>query len=139
MHYIGQSDHPRLSDPDFEYAFAHCSSLVDLTILSSVTHIERSAFENCSSLASLTIPDSVTHIEAFAFQNCISLGEFDHPRLSYPYWSWCLLQLQLLGELDHPRLGDLQDGAFLDCSSLANLTVPDSVTYRMVPFWIAAH
>ena len=77
------------------------------------------------------------------------VGELEYSELSHPHWDWCLLWLQLFGELDHSKLCDrdpgcclcalhvfgevdhpkLSDGdrAFEGCSSLASLTIPDSV------------
>lgn len=55
--------------------FTGCSSLTDIVIPNSVTHIGAFAFEHCKSLKSITIPSSVMKIDDYAFRGCSSLKE----------------------------------------------------------------
>ena len=86
-----------------DYAFAHCYSLISVSIPDSVTSIGDGAFYSCSSLTSVSIPDSVTAIESWAFYACSSLTSVSIPN----------------------SVTAIGDYAFSDCPNLT-LTVPRS-------------
>ena len=54
-------------------AFAYCTGLESVNILSGVTSIGSGAFDGCSELKSITIPSSVTSIGIGAFKDCSNL------------------------------------------------------------------
>ena len=137
-----------------DYAFDGCKSLTSVTIGNSVTKIGERAFSGCSSLTSLTIPNSVTSIGDYAFYNCSSLTsiaipnsvtsignyafEGTHIYLDDSNWDKdvlyiddCLIKAKtsLSGTYTikkNTRL--IADYAFLNCTSLTSVTIPNSVT-----------
>lgn len=60
-------------------AFAYCTGLESVNILSGVTSIGSGAFDGCSELKSITIPNSVTSIGNNAFEFCSELTSITIP------------------------------------------------------------
>ena len=87
-------------------AFAHCSSLTEVTIPKSVTSIGKFAFESCSSLTKVIIAEGVTSIGRAAFGHCSSLTEVTIPE----------------------GVTSIGESAFQSCGSLTEVTIPKSVT-----------
>ena len=127
------------------YAFEDCAALATVTIENGVTSIGSSAFYGCTSLTSVTIPDSVTSIGSGAFSGCSSLGSMTIPFVgatkdgtsnthfgyifgasssSYndDYVPSSLKEVIITGGTS------IGDYAFDGCTSLASVTIPDSVT-----------
>ncbi len=117
-------------------AFDACSSLTEITIPDSLTSIGIAAFRNCSSLANITIPDGLTHIGNYAFNGCSSLNYNEYNNACYlgndsnPY-------VLLVKATDtsvttceiNANTKFIHSHAFRDCSSLANITIPDGLTH----------
>ena len=116
------------------YAFSWCSSLTSMTIGNSVTSIGGGAFSGCSELTNITIPDSVVSIDASAFSGCGKLTYNVKENLKYlgnsqnPYL--------YLADTTNTNITEAKidkncrligDSAFSGCSSLTNITIPDSV------------
>ena len=114
-----------------KYAFADCSSLINITIPSSVTSIEAYAFYNCSSLKSITIPNSVTSIGSYAFSYCSSLESITIPSsvtsIGSNAFRHCT-QLQSVTFEPNSKLESIGSDAFWFCSSLTSIIIPSSVT-----------
>ena len=108
-------------------AFERCYSLTSITLLNSVMSIGDYAFYNCSSLTSIIIPNSVTSIGDWAFDGCDALPVENNLRYADTY---------LVGAVDKTlstysiKEGTkwIGDYAFYNCSSLASITIPNSVT-----------
>ena len=108
-------------------AFYNCTSLTCVTIGSGVTEIGDYAFYNCTSLKSITIPDSVTSIGGSAFDGCTSLPIENNIRYADRF---------LVGVVDKTQSSYniiegtrfIGDSAFYNCTSLARITIPNSVT-----------
>ena len=127
-----------------EDAFADCTNLTSVTIGNGVTNIGSGAFES-SGLIRVAIPDSVTSIGEGAFFNCRSLGDVTIGN------GLKVLVAGNISDDDDEAPGDVEDcgvfafcsgltnvtfgsglteigdGTFLDCRSLANVTIPDNV------------
>ena len=119
------------------YAFEYCSSLtsIDFGENSRLTSIGFYAFEYCSSLTSIEIPESVTSIGDRAFSGCNSALYTTENNLTYvkangnPYFL-------LMGATNknfttyviNSQTKHIGYGVFADCTRLARIVIPDSVT-----------
>ena len=108
-------------------AFSYCTGLTSVTIGNSVTSIGGSAFKNCSELTSITIPNSVTSIGSYAFSGCSKLIQKE-TGVSYVD-KWVIAcdtsVTEVILRADTAGIGY---NAFSDCSNLASIELPDSVT-----------
>jgi len=115
-----------------DYAFYGCSGAWFgqngiTTIPEGVEYIGRSAFYKCSSMVGVVIPGTVKTIGEYAFYGCINLGE------SNVYAS-----IEDMKDGKDPLKGDVIIGegvqsigarAFHSCNRIAEITIPNSVTY----------
>ena len=132
----------------------YCTSLTEITIGNNVILIYNSAFSGCANLTKITIPDSVTSIGLYAFLDCTSLTEITIPasvtsiglnafsNTAYynddTNWKNDVLYIgNYLIDAKHTLSGSYQittgtkliaDSAFFGCTSLTDITIPDSVT-----------
>ncbi len=123
-------------------AFNDCRSLTSITIPNSVTSIGGYAFESCSSLTSITIPNSVTSIGGYAFEFCSSLTSINVDSNNEKYMSdngvLYTKDKKILIKYPGKKEGteylilqgveSIEDYAFYMCTSLTNITIPNSVT-----------
>jgi hypothetical protein len=118
--------------------YSYRLSITSLSLPDGLTSIHEWAFSNCSGLTSISIPCSVEFIHEGAFDGCTSLTSIgvaaDNP--SYLSLDGVLFDIHgnLLrcpegkaGDYSIPNsVTDIYDGAFLNCSSLTSISVPNS-------------
>ncbi len=85
--------------------FSGCNRLTSITMPNSIISIGKSAFDNCDRLMSMTISNNVTHIGDYAFSDCINLTNVIIP----------------------DGVATIGDGVFSDCIKLKSIIIPDSV------------
>lgn len=136
-------------------AFSECAGITSVTFPEGLKTIGEGAFRRCSGIKSVRLPDGIVKIGQEAFYGCenlkkISLPDgirdigfkaFDHTGFKYDEKNWKNNVLYL----GHYVLGTAIDfdgdlvikkgarsivsGAFMNCSKLKSITLPDSVTY----------
>ena len=108
-------------------AFSECHNLISATIGTGVASIGNQAFYNCYNLTTVNIPNSVTYINGNPFSGCTSLPVIDNVRYADTY----------LVEVVDKTVSScsivegtkwIGDYAFYDCTSLASIEIPNSVT-----------
>ena len=122
-----------------EWAFSGCSSLASVNIPSSMTSIGGKAFTGCISLKSIRIPSSVTDIGDNAFNNCPSLRSIvvDKDNPIYDSRNNCnaivetssnTLLYGCSNTIIYDSVTEIGKNAFIGCTSLTSIDIPNSVT-----------
>ena len=111
-------------------AFYECYDLTSITIPNTVTSIQDRAFQYCSGLTSITIPNKVESIGLFAFYGCTGLTSVtlksnfivSNSKMRNVFGNQ--VKKYIIGN-DVKKIGA---EAFLNCSELTSITIPNSVT-----------
>jgi hypothetical protein len=129
-----------------DYAFSSCSGLTGtLVIPDGVTDIGSFAFEGCSGLTSVVMGDGVTSIGYYAFSGCTSLTSITLPFVgetlngtdnthfgyifgAYNYASNASYVPSSLKTVVITGGDSIGNFAFLYCSNLTSVIIPDGVT-----------
>ena len=132
------------------HAFAECTSLADIHLSANLTVIGDGAFYKCIALRTIEIPEGVTLIEREAFRDCENLFYVNLPSsvktIEYDaFGSTAIENIDLsyvtdLGDLAlagcnqlksvqlSDQLTEIKRRTFINCSSLTDINIPDSVT-----------
>lgn len=95
-----------------------------------VTAIEGHAFDNNDVFTSLTIPSSVTTIGSDAFSRCDNLTTVSLPNTITSMGNWVFYKCSNLTTVNIPasaELTRLPEYTFLNCTSLADIIIPDNI------------
>lgn len=84
--------------------FYNCAYLAEINLPETITEVGKAAFAG-SALESVVIPESIDTIREFTFRDCENLAQVSLPK----------------------NLHRIEDYAFLSCSSLQSIMLPDSV------------
>lgn len=110
-------------------AFAGCTNITEIKMPNGLTEISESAFSGCVSLENIAVPDSVISIGNNAFENTAWYnkqpdGMVYINEIAYKYKGSCPETIAI-----KEGTKSISEGAFKDCYSLKNITIPNSITH----------
>ncbi len=111
-----------------EYAFAHCESLKQISLPSSISEYGDYTFAGCDTLRTVTLAKDLTVLGANQFYECAGLVNITLPDgiTEIPYGTF--LGCKNLKEIKLPlNLTAIGSNAFSGCKALATLTLPEGV------------
>ena len=110
-------------------SFENCSSLLHFVFSSSITEIQQFDFNVFKFIKKITIPSSVTKIGSNSFLNCSHVIEIDVSHsitiIEQNALSGCKMLEQI--NVSNCFIKSIKNDLFLNCSSLKEVTIPDSV------------
>lgn len=114
------------------HAFFHCTSLKSVVVLSTVEEIEAGAFQDCTSLEYMDLSKTkITRISEETFRGCKNLKQVVLPKTITRIEANSFLGCGALESINLSALKELKrigSGAFSNCISLKELTLPEQVS-----------
>ena len=112
------------------YAFMNKTNLKSVSIPASVTRIGQQAFDRCTNLETVSFPDgnNITYVGKEAFNRT---GWLDNQPNGVVYiGKVAYLGKNLSGDISiNDGTESISDEAFLNCTGLTSITIPNNVTY----------
>ena len=119
-----------------DYCFDSCGSLEEVVIEDGVRIVDRYAFRYCSKLKKVVFPGSISRIRDAAFRQTAITDLVLPPKvtnLEYGVFSRCYSLTNLVLHSNVRYIGADGAGAFSECTSLTEVTIPDSVASISAP------
>lgn len=112
-----------------EGSFRNCTNIEKVNLPNSLTKINNNGFYRCSNLQTINIPDSLNNIGDYAFYDCTSLKTVNLHNVSIigNYTFKGCIDLTDVGLTLDSKLTQIGIGAFLGCSNLERVILPDSL------------
>lgn len=108
-------------------AFCGCTALGTVVASGSIASLGNYAFKGCSSLTTATLPGSYTALNSGLFDGCEKLSELTIAPNVGEVKSRALGFCGKLNAFDFSKLTDIDDEAFIGCSSLTTVTLPSTL------------
>lgn len=110
-------------------AFQGCRKINTVAFsMSKVEEIGDAAFEGCETLGSITLPATLRKLGAWAFAGCTGLRTANiPPSVQHIGKNAYMRCTAMTAAAFRCRLSEIPDGMFGHCTSLAKITMPDSV------------
>ena len=109
-------------------AFGLCTALKTVTLGVNLTDIGERAFHQCIELEDITFGDKVSLIDLGAFEMCYALKNVQLPESLIEIGDYAFYNTGLTGISIPNNVQSIGFGAFLDCSSLAQVIIGDKVS-----------
>ncbi len=117
---------------DFKSQFLDCTALSDVIIEEGAGALGQQMFDGCTSLKSIVVPSSVTaNTKAFYNQPSITSAEIYCPIIGQSMFEGAaaLAKVTLGGDAeDKGAVETIDKKAFMSCSSIVNITIPETVS-----------
>ena len=107
--------------------FADCASLKTVTLADSVKNLGKNMFENCTALKEIIIPSGIREIPDCAFRGS-GLETISLTNGVNIIGAKAFADCKSLKTVELNGVGEIRDGAFANCTAIAKLVIPDSVT-----------
>ena len=111
-------------------AFESCINVVEIHLPTTLQRLRTECFLGCGSLTGIVIPKSVTYMDKGCFKACYKLGYADIQANIKELPNETFENCQKLSRVDIncPRLLEIGSCCFINCSELAEINIPSTVT-----------
>ncbi|MBQ8839885.1 MAG: leucine-rich repeat domain-containing protein [Clostridia bacterium] len=111
-----------------EYSFLGCSKLKGVLLGDKIEIVKKGAFSYCGLIEEMIIPDSVTELGESVFENCYSLKEISLGTGVSKIGKSAFARCKALTGIELPDLEVLESRILYGCTSLKELTIPETVS-----------
>ena len=112
--------------------FYGCTKMTSISLPSSIVSIGYQSFKFCSSLVAISLPSSVSSIDDYAFYGCSSLLTISLPARVSSIGLYAFYGCSSLFTISLPSSVNINDGAFIDCSSLQCINTTSTSAFNAV-------